>query len=278
MMSIFLTALVLPVILLGVQWIVSDLDSLTSRNTCLKSKRETNTSNSIWRAILMRKVPTLLYKKSHEKRKLEVLIEILLGASTVFIFLLTLHNFISGRVQAIFSELFILVVSLSTSIFFRYTQKKKKLDNSISEIDLEIPSVIVMFSLLVSAGESLRGAIEYLSNFPQSRLSRVFSAVSADNKNGLSLTQALDKSAVESQSRSFRKFTDALALSIDRGSPLSVVLAHQTTEARSAFKAELLRIAGKAEIKLMIPIVFLILPISVVFALLPSLRALSTVM
>ena len=70
--------------------------------------------------------------------KLEVLIEILLGAATVSIFLLTLHNFISGRVQAIFSELFILVVSLSTSIFFRYTQKKKKLDKSISEIDFSI--------------------------------------------------------------------------------------------------------------------------------------------
>ena len=277
-MSFLLTALVLPLILLAVQWIVSDLDSLTSRNTRLKSNRETHMSNSMWRAFIMRNALTFHYKKSSEKIKLEVLIEILLGAAIVFVFLLTLHIFISGRVQAIFSELFILVASFSTIIIFRYTHKKKKLDNSISEIDMEIPSVIVMFSLLVSAGESLRGAIEYLSNFPQSRLSKIFSAVSSYNKNGLSLTQALDKSAVESQSRSFRKFTDALALSIDRGSPLSVVLAHQTTEARSAYKAELLRIAGKAEIKLMIPIVFLILPISVVFALLPSLRALSAVM
>jgi tight adherence protein C len=59
---------------------------------------------------------------------------------------------------------------------------------------------------------------------------------------------------------------------------LSAVLANQTFESRSAYKAELLKVAGKAELKLMIPIVFLILPISIVFALLPSLKALSNVM
>ena len=77
MMPILLTALVLPAILLSVKWIISDLDSLTSRKNCLKSKAGTDRSNSNWAVFFMRQVSTLLNKKSHEKMKLEVLIEIL---------------------------------------------------------------------------------------------------------------------------------------------------------------------------------------------------------
>ena len=58
--------------------------------------------------------------------------------------------------------------------------------------------------------------------------------------------------------------------SMERGTSLSEVLTRQVEEVRATHHASLLTAAGKAEIALMIPVIFLILPISVLFALWPS--------
>ena len=60
-----------------------------------------------------------------------------------------------------------------------------------------------------------------------------------------------------------------------RGTPLIETLSHAVAEARNIERANLLTAAGKAEISMMIPVVFLILPISILFALYPSLTSLS---
>jgi tight adherence protein C len=57
---------------------------------------------------------------------------------------------------------------------------------------------------------------------------------------------------------------------MERGTSLSDVLTRQVEEVRTAHHATLMTAAGKAEIALMIPVIFLILPISVLFALWPS--------
>jgi tight adherence protein C len=274
MMSILITGLVLPAILIGVQWIVDDHANVKSEKREIKSVKshKSETSNRYQSTIKEALDISKWLKRS------DSIIELIATLITIFVFLLTLHNFLSGQIQMIVGEIFITGLAIFVTISWRYMRSRNKLKSLISEIEIEIPSVIVMFSLLVSASESLRGAIEYLSNFPRSKISKIFRDINAYHQRGLSITQSLDSAAEESHSRTFRKFTDALALSIDRGSPLSAVLANQTSESRSAYKAELLKMAGKAELKLMIPVVFLILPISIVFALLPSLKALSNVM
>ena len=63
-------------------------------------------------------------------------------------------------------------------------------------------------------------------------------------------------------------------IAVERGSPLVDVVNRQVEEVRNEERSRLLEAAGKAEIALMIPVVFLILPISVLFALWPSYFAL----
>ncbi|MGA1306100.1 MAG: pilus assembly protein TadB, partial [Candidatus Nanopelagicaceae bacterium] len=67
-------------------------------------------------------------------------------------------------------------------------------------------------------------------------------------------------------------------LGIQRGSSLGPILIAQVKDARLASKNLILQRAGKAEIALMIPIVFLILPISILFALFPSFEQLNSFM
>ena len=60
-----------------------------------------------------------------------------------------------------------------------------------------------------------------------------------------------------------------------RGAPIAEVLIRHAQEARDSQRNQILAAAGKAEISMMIPVVFLILPISMLFALWPSLMNLN---
>jgi tight adherence protein C len=77
------------------------------------------------------------------------------------------------------------------------------------------------------------------------------------------------------QSNTLRRFVDALVIAVNRGAPLIEVLHSHAREARDMQRNRVLEVAGKSEISMMIPVVFLILPISILFALWPSLSNLN---
>ncbi len=62
---------------------------------------------------------------------------------------------------------------------------------------------------------------------------------------------------------------------IERGTPLSDVLRAQAQDVRDSSKRDLMEAAGKKEIAMMAPIIFCILPLTVVFALFPGLSLLN---
>ena len=70
------------------------------------------------------------------------------------------------------------------------------------------------------------------------------------------------------------RFVDGVAVAIERGTPLADVLRAQAADAREAGRRELLESGGRREIAMMVPVVFLILPMTVVFALYPGFFAL----
>ena len=59
-------------------------------------------------------------------------------------------------------------------------------------------------------------------------------------------------------------------IAIDRGTPLADVLRAQATDARDVRRRQLMETAGRREVAMLVPVVFLILPITVVFALFPG--------
>ena len=91
---------------------------------------------------------------------------------------------------------------------------------------------------------------------------------------GAGLTKSLELLSSTTRSDSIRRFSDTLILALERGTSLSDVLARQVQEIRNEHQTRLIEEAGKAEISLMIPVIFLILPISILFALWPSYLAL----
>jgi tight adherence protein C len=73
------------------------------------------------------------------------------------------------------------------------------------------------------------------------------------------------------------RFVDGMVVAIERGTPLSDVLRAQAVDAREARKRQLLEAGGRKEIAMMLPVVFLVLPTTVVFALYPGVVGFSVV-
>ena len=173
-------------------------------------------------------------------------------------------------VGASFVTLLLLTASLLT---FRYWERgvasrnqKKRLEAAESEF----PSIVELFAVLVSAGESPSTALLRVSDRANGEMAERFAGALINLKNGKSLSQSLDVLGAQVNSPTIRRFCDTLILAIERGTSLSEVLNRQVEEVRAGQHASLLVAAGKAEISLMIPVIFLILPISVLFALWPS--------
>ncbi|MEJ5946191.1 type II secretion system F family protein [Pseudokineococcus basanitobsidens] len=65
-----------------------------------------------------------------------------------------------------------------------------------------------------------------------------------------------------------------VALAVERGTPLADVLRAQAQDVRDEGRRALLESGGRKEIAMMVPVVFLVLPITVAFAVFPGLAVL----
>ena len=66
------------------------------------------------------------------------------------------------------------------------------------------------------------------------------------------------------------RVVEQLVTALDRGSPLVEVLRAQAQDSRDDAKRQLIESAGRKEVAMLVPLVFLILPVTVMFALFPA--------
>ena len=173
----------------------------------------------------------------------------------------------------------ILLNLLSFALVVVMTERglNKRIEQKRRTIESEFPAIIEMLTLAIGAGESPSSAIRRIAVRADGYLARDFALVIADIERGRPFHIALDTLSRKLGSNSVRRFVDSLIISISRGTPLVETLAHSAQEARNTEKIQLLAAAGKSEIAMMIPVVFLILPISILFALFPSLSSLQLI-
>jgi tight adherence protein C len=144
-----------------------------------------------------------------------------------------------------------------------------------SAIEAEFPAIVEMLTLAISAGESPLTAFKRIAENSHGYLSVRFRLVIARVHQGTPFHSALDLMGRDVNSPLVRKFIDSMVNAMVRGAPITEVLVRHAQEARDHQRNRVLAAAGKAEISMMIPVVFLILPISILFALWPSLTNLN---
>ena len=151
-----------------------------------------------------------------------------------------------------------------------------KVKNQRLLVDAEFPAIIEMYSLAMSAGETPLTAMERIAGNANGSLALNFARVVDLVKSGKPFHLALDEMGRDLDSALIRRFVDALIIATLRGAPLIDVLQRHAQEARESQRNRVLGAAAKAEISMMVPVVFLILPISILFALWPSLANLNS--
>jgi tight adherence protein C len=88
------------------------------------------------------------------------------------------------------------------------------------------------------------------------------------------LTIALERLANRSGLPGLARFAEGVAVAVERGTPLADVLRAQAQDVREQGRRALMESGGRKEVLMMVPVVFLILPVTVVFAAFPSLAVL----
>jgi tight adherence protein C len=171
--------------------------------------------------------------------------------------------------ESLFHEFKVEAVNISDRFALRKSRKR-----ALESIEAEFPMVVELFAILIGGGMSPSTALSHISDRGKGEFIHLLTPIIAQMKQGVNLAQALDILNKEVDSRIIRRFCDSLAISVERGSPLIEVVGRQVEEVRQAQRVQIAERASKAEIQLMIPVVFLILPISILFALWPSYFAL----
>jgi tight adherence protein C len=135
----------------------------------------------------------------------------------------------------------------------------------------EFPVIAELLALAVTAGESPTAAIARVTRLSGGELARELAATLGRARAGVPLVDALQQLADRTSLDALARFVDGLVVAIERGTPLAEVLRAQAADVREAGKRRLLEAGGRKEIAMMVPVVFLVLPVTVLFALFPGL-------
>lgn len=139
----------------------------------------------------------------------------------------------------------------------------------------EFPTVAELLALSVTAGEGAVGALERVARLSSGELSRELGRALAEARAGASLVGALEAMAARTSLGPLSRFVDGMAIAVERGTPLADVLRAQAVDVREQGRRALLDAAGRKEIAMLVPVVFLVLPVTIVFALFPGFYNLS---
>jgi tight adherence protein C len=134
----------------------------------------------------------------------------------------------------------------------------------------EFPSLAELMALAVSAGESTTGALERICRTATGELAGEFGLVLAATRSGKPLVEALQEFSNRTRLAPLARFVDGITVAVQRGTPLADVLRAQAQDVRDMAKRDLMESAGKKEIAMMVPLVFGVLPLTVLFAVYPG--------
>lgn len=195
----------------------------------------------------------------------------LVGAALLTVALSALHGSVNPILVA-----FGAVAGLVLGVLGRDWYLSRALAQREATMLAEFPVVADLLALSVVAGEAPIDALTRVGRLTRGELAHDLNAALAHTRAGVPVTTALSELAEATTLEPFARFIQGLVVAIERGTPLADVLRAQALDVREAGKRALLEAGGRKEISMMVPVVFLLLPVTVLFALYPGLLTLVT--
>jgi tight adherence protein C len=143
-------------------------------------------------------------------------------------------------------------------------------------IESELPTVLEFLALSLAAGEGVHDALARIARVGSGVLADEIGAVVAQTAVGVPLGAALARLGDELAIPALTRCLAHMVAALERGSPLAELLRVQAADAREEARRAMLESAGKKEVAMLVPLVFLILPVTVAFAVWPGIVVLQT--
>lgn len=184
-------------------------------------------------------------------------------------FVVSLLGIASGRTGPLLSALIVLIGAIIGVVAWDQVLSRRARVRE-ERMLAEFPTVAEFLALAVGAGEGAVGALDRVCRLSQGELAAELRRCLADARAGASLPVALTGLADRTGLPSLARFVDGLVVAVERGTPLGDVLRAQAADVREQGRREVMESAGKKEIAMMVPVVFLVLPLTILFALFPG--------
>lgn len=140
--------------------------------------------------------------------------------------------------------------------------------------DLAVAETAELYAIALASGISHREALLRLARRIEHRAARDFVDLTERMRQGESLEGTLDEFQRVGSSARLQDFGQNVALSIRLGTPVEVSMSRLAKQIRKQWLVEYQLIAKAAETRMLLPQVAITLPLTILFALYPSLRML----
>ena len=166
-------------------------------------------------------------------------------------------------------------IAFVSGVLARDTHLTSQVRRRERQILAEFPTIAELLALAVAAGESPVMALDRVVRRSGGELSRELAKVLSAVRTGEPVSGAFDAMAASSGLPIVSRFAQGIAVAVERGTPLADVLHAQAADVRDAGRRDLIETAARKEVLMMVPVVFLVLPVTVLFAFWPGVVGLS---
>jgi tight adherence protein C len=161
-------------------------------------------------------------------------------------------------------------VAFVAGVLLRENRLTAQVTNRERAVMTEFPTIAELLALSVGAGEGPVAALDRVAGRSSGEMAADLRRVLAEVHTGTGLSAALDGLSARTGLPAVARFAEAMAVAVDRGTPLAGVLHAQAADAREAGRRNLIETGARREVLMMVPVVFLILPVTVLFAFWPG--------
>lgn len=162
------------------------------------------------------------------------------------------------------------LVAFATGALLRENRLTAQVKERERRMLAEFPTVAELLALAVAAGEGPVSALDRVVSRTSGELSRELGRVLAEVRTGTPVARALDDLAARTGVPVVARFAEAVAVALERGTPLTDVMHAQAADVREAGRRALIETGARKEVLMMVPVVFLVLPVTVMFAFWPG--------
>jgi tight adherence protein C len=140
----------------------------------------------------------------------------------------------------------------------------------VRRVKQELPAAVDLLALAVIAGESLAVALQRVAAETRGPLGEELRRVVREAAAGTPLRDGLSAMAARLDVAEVRRFVDALVIAQERGLPLADSLSALAQDVREGMRREVLEVAGRRQVYMLMPVIGLILPAALLFAFFPA--------